>query len=84
MDNLTEEEKYRVALQVDHFIELIEKRSGVTFNEVVSLVVWAREHKAMTGRIQFFASMSIIGMAITGLGYALLEGLKHVFGGGGR
>jgi hypothetical protein len=79
MDNLTEEEKYRVALQVEHFIEILEKRTGVTFTEVVSLVLWAREHKTVMGKASFFASISIIGTILTGLAYGLLEGLKHIF-----
>jgi hypothetical protein len=81
MDPLSEEEKYKVALQVDHFIEQIERRSGITFNEVIGLVLWAREHKNMVGKVQFFASVSIIGMAISGMAYGLLEGIKHIFGG---
>lgn len=84
MDNLTEEEKYKVALQVDHFIELIEKRSGITFSEVVSLVMWAREHRTMTGKMSFAASVAIIGMAVSGIAYGLLEGIKHIFGGGAK
>jgi hypothetical protein len=84
MEQLTEEEKYRVALQVDHFIEIVEKRSGVTFSEVVTLVLWAREHKAMVGKVQFYAGLSILGMALSGLAYGLLEGIKHVFSGGGK
>jgi hypothetical protein len=84
MDNLSEEEKYRVALQVDHFIDLIEKRSGITFTEVISLVLWAREHKNVVGKLNFAASISIIGMAISAIAYGLLEGVKHIFGNGGK
>lgn len=78
---LTDEERYRVAIQVDHFIDLIEKRSGITFHEIVSLVLWAREHKNLVGKMNFFASVSIIGMAVTAIGYGLLEGVKHIFTG---
>ena len=80
--DLSEEERFRVALQVDHFIDLIERRSGITFHEVVSLVLWAREQKNFSGKVHFFASMSIITMVVSGIGYGLLEGLKRIFSGG--
>jgi len=81
-DRLSDEERYRVALQVDHFIEILERRTGITLQEVISLVVWAREHKGAIGKMNFFASVSIVGTVITGIAYAVLEGMRHLFSGG--
>jgi hypothetical protein len=80
-DLLTDDEKLRVALQVDHFIEVVEKRTGISFAEVVGLVIWARERKQLHSRISLYAYISIVGLAVSGIAYGILEGLKHIFNG---
>jgi hypothetical protein len=78
---LSEEEKYRVAIQVDYFIEVMEKRSGMTFSEMLSLVQWTRDHKSSVDRLGTGTAWALLAMVISALGYAVVEGLKRIFSG---
>lgn len=75
---LSDEEKYRVTLQVDHFIELLSKRYGIQPSEVVDAVQWVRNHKSIETKVQFGAVLSIISVVVGAALVALWEGLKHL------
>lgn len=75
---LTEEEKYRVTLQVDHFIDLLSKRYGIEPTEVIDAIQWVRDHKSIETKVQFGAVISIISVVVGAALMALWEGLKHL------
>ena len=76
---LSEEEKYRVAIQVDHFIEIIEKRSGMTFAEMMTLIQWVREHRLFVERMSTGTAWLLVTMVVSAVGYAVVEGMKRIF-----
>jgi len=76
---LSEEEKYRVAIQVDRFIEIMEKRSGTTFSEVLSLLEWARERRNTTSKIRMGTLLAIVTAAISLAFFIIFDGLKYFF-----
>lgn len=86
MDNihLTEDEKYRVTLQVDHFIDLLSKRYGINPNEVIDAIQWVRDHKNIESKVQFGALISVISVIVGAALVALWEGVKHMLGGKGN
>lgn len=74
---LSEEEKYRVTLQVDHFIEILSKRYGIDPNEVVEAVTWVRERKQFSDRFQTGAIISMISVLVGAILLSMWEGIKH-------
>ena len=76
---LSDEEKYRVAIQVDYFIEVMEKRSGMTFSEMMTLIQWTRDHRAFVDRLGTGTAWALLAMVISALGYAVVEGMKRIF-----
>jgi len=80
--NLSDEEKYKVTLQVDHFIEILSARYGIDPTEVIEAVRWVRERKRFTDTIKNVTTFSIIGVLISALFLALWQGLNHLIGNG--
>jgi hypothetical protein len=78
---LSEEEKYRVTLQVDHFIDLLSKRYGIHPTEVIDAIQWVRDHKSIETKVQFGAMISVVSVLIGALLMALWEGVKHMVSG---
>jgi hypothetical protein len=76
--HLTEEEKYRVTLQVDHFIEIVSKRYGIDPNEVVEAVRWVRERKQFTDKMRSGTMLSLVGVIVGAILLSLWEGIKHL------
>jgi len=77
MDELTEEEKYRVTLQVDHFIDLLSKRYGIQPAEVVEAFKWVKNHQSIENKLSLGATFSVIGVLVGALMMALWEGIRH-------
>jgi hypothetical protein len=76
--HLTEEEKYRVTLQVDHFIEIVSKRYSIDPNEVVEAVRWVRERKQFTDKMRSGTMLSLVGVIVGAILLSLWEGIKHL------
>ena len=76
MHELTEEERRKVAAQVEAFVELITKRYDVRPEEVLEAVKWVREKKAFNDRVKSTGLVSLIGLLITAVGLAVWEGVK--------
>jgi hypothetical protein len=76
--HLSEEEKYRVTLQVDHFIDLLSKRYGIHPNEVIDAIQWVRDHRSIESKLHFGALISVIGVITGAALMALWEGVKHL------
>lgn len=80
MDNnvhLSEDDKLRVTLQVDHFIEILSRRYGIDPKEVVEAVTWVRERKQFSNRFHAGAIISMISVLVGAILLSLWEGIKH-------
>ena len=77
MADLSDEDKTRVTLQVDHFIEILAIRYGLHPNDVVDAVKWVREHRTLDEKIKASGIVALIGIIVGALVLALWEGLKH-------
>jgi hypothetical protein len=75
--HLSEEDKYKVTLQVDHFIELLSARYGIEPNEVIDAVKWVRERKKFTDSIQNASTIAFIGAMVSAILFALWQGIIH-------
>ena len=84
MSDLSEDERRRVAAQVDYFIELVGKRYDVQPSEVLEAVRWVRERREFAGKLKSTGMMGVIGLMISSLAMALWEGLKTLLAGGPR
>ena len=78
MTDLSEEEKARVAAQVDYFLQLMAKRYEVTPSEMVTLVQEMRDRRAFYDRVKSTGLVSLIGLVATAVMLAIWEGLKSL------
>ena len=76
MHELTDDERRKVAAQVEAFVELITKRYDVRPEEVLEAVKWVREKKAFNDRVKSTGLVSLIGLLITAISLAVWEGVK--------
>lgn len=70
----------RVIRQVDHFIEILEKRYGLQPSEIVEAVKWVQARKSFTAKLQISSALSVVGILLGAALVALWEGLKHLIG----
>jgi hypothetical protein len=80
MHELTDDERKKVAAQVEAFVELITKRYDVRPEEVLEAVKWVREKKAFNDRVKSTGLVSLIGLLITAISLAVWEGVKAMVG----
>jgi hypothetical protein len=80
MHELTDDERRKVAAQVEAFVELITKRYDVRPEEVLEAVKWVREKKAFNDRVKSTGLVSLIGLLITAISLAVWEGVKAMVG----
>jgi hypothetical protein len=76
MHELTDDERKKVAAQVEAFVELITRRYDVKPEEVLEAVKWVRERKAFSERVRSTGLVSLIGLLITAIALAVWEGVK--------
>ena len=74
--HLTPEERHRVEMQVEHFLRLIHERYGISMTEVLELVHWARAQRDRQTKLTAAGYASLLGIVITGMVMALVEGVK--------
>jgi hypothetical protein len=77
--HLSEDEKYRVQIQVDHFLQIIETRYGISAQEASELLRWARSQRERNARLGQAGAFSLIGLVITALGISIAEGVREWF-----
>ena len=80
MHELTDDERKKVAAQVEAFVELITRRYDVKPEEVLEAVKWVRERKAFSERVKSTGLVSLIGLLITAISLAVWEGVKAMVG----
>lgn len=79
MRSLSDEEKTRVLLQVDHFVDIIEDRTGLTFSEVVEIIKWSKQRKAFHEKLIEGGVLAAVGLIISALLYAVWKGvIEHI------
>jgi hypothetical protein len=76
--HLSEEERAKVVLQVDYFVDILSKRYGIEPNEIVEVVNQVREWKARNQRLTQAGYISLIGIIISAAMLAFWEGIKRV------
>jgi hypothetical protein len=79
--HLSEEERIRVAIQVDHFIAVLETRYGISVNEATELLRWAKAQRERNQKLVQGGALSLIGLVITAIAISLVEGIRSWFGG---
>lgn len=84
MNNNTELELWLQAEKhVEVFIEILQKRYGITEEEIPKLldgIRWANKHKTNIEGISMKALYTITIMIVTGVGIVLWEGFKQLLG----
>ena len=78
-DDLDDADMRRVIHQVDHFIEILEKRYELHPREIVEAVKWVKERKSFAARLQMSSAISAIGIIVGAVLLAIWEGFKHLF-----
>lgn len=74
------EDRIKAEEQVEVFIRILSTRYGLKENEIPEILDnlrWISRHRAGISRITWHASLSLVGLAIIGLGAAIWEGIKH-------
>jgi hypothetical protein len=73
---MTEEERAKVVMQVEHFITILSQRYGIEPTEVVEAVKWVQAHKLSTERLQQAGIKSILSIVLTALALSIWEGAR--------
>lgn len=82
--DMSDDERQRLNVQVDHFIDLLAKRYGLSPSDVVDAVQWVKAKKEMSARIKMSGAFSIIGIVVGALLLALWEGFRAAVLSGGK
>ncbi len=78
-ESLSDEEKLRVAAQVDHFMTVLLNRYGLQQQDVPKILDslrWLQEHKAFIERIKSGGALSLVSILIMALASAVWQGVK--------
>lgn len=78
MQDLTEEERARVAAQVEFFMELVARKYDISPSEVVDAVKWVRERKEFADKVRAAGIVSLVGLLASAVALALWEGLRSM------
>jgi len=74
------ERRISAELQVEAFMDLLQKRYGLKSEDIPSILDdlrWVREHRTGINRITWNVALGILTLAIAGLATAMWEGIKH-------
>jgi hypothetical protein len=74
--HLSDEERIKVQMQVDHFLTVIETRYGISVNEATELLRWARAQRERNSKLAQAGAISLIGLIVTALAMSAVEGIK--------
>ena len=75
--HLSDEERVKVQMQVDHFLTVIETRYGISVNEATDLLRWAKAQRDRNNKLAQAGAISLIGLIVTALAMSVVEGVKH-------
>jgi len=75
--HLSDEDRVRVQMQVDHFLTVIETRYGISVNEATDLLRWAKAQRDRNNKLAQAGAISLIGLIVTALAMSVVEGVKH-------
>ena len=73
---LPDEDRAKVALQVDMFIDILAKRYGLEPRDVVDAVRWVQDHKQFVSKMKHGGMMTLLGITVTSVVLAAWEGAK--------
>lgn len=76
--NLTQEERTKVAYQVDYFMTLVAQKYAVSPSEVMDAVKWVKERQDFNKKLRQTGIFSLIGIIGSALMFSLWEGIKHI------
>jgi len=74
---LSDDERARAQMQVDHFIHALETRYGISAGEATELLRWARSQRDRNAKLAQAGAFSLIGLVVTALGISIVEGVKE-------
>jgi len=69
-------ERYRAAMQVDAFMEILAKRHGITFDELVDAARWVRRQRDFSEKMRAFGFTTVIGALVMAMLVVTWEGVK--------
>lgn len=78
--SMSTEERVKAEELVEAFLRIMFTRYGVKEDEIPEIIDnlrWISRHRAGLSRITWHASLSLLGLAMIGLGAAIWEGIKH-------
>jgi hypothetical protein len=78
VEQMTNEDRLRIAMQVEAFVELLSKRYNLTPEEVADAVRWVRARREMHARVKSTSIVSLIGIVAGATLVALWEGVKSL------
>lgn len=73
---ISDEDRAKVALQVDAFIEILARRYGLQPNEVVDAVRWVQHHKEFVSSMKKGGLLSLFGVMVSAMLMTFWEGFK--------
>ena len=75
---LNDEEKASIASQGDFFLEVLQKRYGITPQEIIDVIRWAQERKAFAEKLKASSTLAFVGIIASAILMALWEGIKQL------
>lgn len=79
-DRENAERRIDAELQVEAFMDLIQKRYGLKHEDIPQILDdmrWLREHRTGINRVTWSVALGILALALSGIATAFWEGLKH-------
>jgi hypothetical protein len=73
---LTDEERLRVGVQVEHFIDILSRRYGIEPQEIVEAVRWVQRRQIASDKLKQSGIVSILGVVVAALALSIWEGIK--------
>ena len=74
------EARIQAELQVEAFLDLLQKRYGFQSADIPQILDdmrWVREHRTGINRVSWSIALGILALALSGIASALWEGIKH-------
>lgn len=78
--HLSDEERARIGLQVDYFVEAMSRRYGLQPNEVIDAVRWVQQHRDFVSKLRHGGLLGILSTILLGVLLSIWEGIKAMIG----
>lgn len=79
---LTDEERRRLTLQVEFFVDLVARKYDVAPTEVMDAVRYVKERREFMAKMKSTGMVSLIGLVISAIAMTMWEGIKAALGRG--